>query len=90
MVFEFLHNFGQTLGFGNKYYFSFHFEFFLYKVVLYLFINNVLDMDTLPSLNTLQMALLPDCCVDAEEELISVMTHLLACAIGNVFVVCFL
>lgn len=40
-------------------------------------------METMPSLNTLQMALLPDCCIDSEEELISVLTHLLACAIGE-------
>ncbi|XP_067003297.2 bromodomain adjacent to zinc finger domain protein 2B isoform X3 [Anabrus simplex] len=54
MVFEFLHNFGETLGF---------------------------DMDSLPSLNSLQMALLND--EEAEEELLSVMTHLLVCAIED-------
>lgn len=45
-------------------------------------------MEALPSLNTLQMALLPDCCADAEEDLISVLTHLLACAIGNIHFRC--
>ncbi|XP_059475219.1 bromodomain adjacent to zinc finger domain protein 2B-like isoform X2 [Neocloeon triangulifer] len=54
MVFEFLHNFGETLGF---------------------------DMESLPSLNSLQMALLND--EEAEEELLSVMTHLLVCAIED-------
>nr|CAD7588559.1 unnamed protein product [Timema genevievae] len=54
MVFEFLHNFGETLGF---------------------------DMDSLPTLNSLQMALLND--EEAEEELLSVMTHLLVCAIED-------
>ncbi|KAL0809669.1 hypothetical protein ABMA28_011189 [Loxostege sticticalis] len=55
-VYEFIHNFGQTLGF---------------------------DMDNIPTLNTLQMALLPDCCVDAEEELVQVLTQLLVCAIED-------
>ncbi|XP_065342167.1 bromodomain adjacent to zinc finger domain protein 2B-like isoform X13 [Cloeon dipterum] len=54
MVFEFLHNFGETLGF---------------------------DMESLPCLNSLQMALLND--EEAEEELLSVMTHLLVCAIED-------
>ncbi|XP_043468935.1 bromodomain adjacent to zinc finger domain protein 2B-like isoform X16 [Leptopilina heterotoma] len=54
MVFEFLHNFGETLGF---------------------------DMDSLPSLKSLQMALLND--EEAEEEMLSVMTHLLVCAIED-------
>ncbi|CAB0030639.1 unnamed protein product [Trichogramma brassicae] len=54
MVFEFLHNFGETLGF---------------------------DMDSLPSLKSLQAALLND--EEAEEELLSVMTHLLVCAIED-------
>ncbi|CAH0404305.1 unnamed protein product [Chilo suppressalis] len=55
-VYEFIHNFGQTLGF---------------------------DMDNIPSLNTFQMALLPDCCSDAEDELIQVLTQLLVCAIED-------
>ncbi|KAG8229189.1 hypothetical protein J437_LFUL001061 [Ladona fulva] len=54
MVFEFLHNFGETLGF---------------------------DMDSLPSLGSLQKALLNE--EEAEEELLSVMTHLLVCAIED-------
>ncbi|XP_039307419.1 bromodomain adjacent to zinc finger domain protein 2B isoform X12 [Solenopsis invicta] len=54
MVFEFLHNFGETLGF---------------------------DMDSLPSLRSLQLALLND--EEAEEEMLSVMTHLLVCAIED-------
>ncbi|XP_015607370.1 bromodomain adjacent to zinc finger domain protein 2B isoform X13 [Cephus cinctus] len=54
MVFEFLHNFGETLGF---------------------------DMESLPSLKSLQMALLND--EEAEEEMLSVMTHLLVCAIED-------
>lgn len=57
MVFEFLHNFGETLGF---------------------------DMESLPTLDSLQQALLPhDNSLDAEEELFSVMTHLLVCAIED-------
>ncbi|KAL4717900.1 hypothetical protein ACJJTC_005745 [Scirpophaga incertulas] len=55
-VYEFIHNFGQTLGF---------------------------DMDNIPTLNTLQMALLPDCCAEAEEELTQVLTQLLVCAIED-------
>ncbi|XP_036140548.1 bromodomain adjacent to zinc finger domain protein 2B isoform X9 [Monomorium pharaonis] len=54
MVFEFLHNFGETLGF---------------------------DMESLPSLKSLQLALLND--EEAEEEMLSVMTHLLVCAIED-------
>ncbi|XP_054280397.1 bromodomain adjacent to zinc finger domain protein 2B isoform X2 [Macrosteles quadrilineatus] len=54
MVFEFLHNFGETLGF---------------------------DMGSLPTLNSLQNALLGD--EEAEEELLSVMTHLIICAIED-------
>ncbi|XP_057335181.1 bromodomain adjacent to zinc finger domain protein 2B-like isoform X8 [Microplitis mediator] len=54
MVFEFLHNFGETLGF---------------------------DMESLPSLKSLQLALLND--EEAEEEILSVMTHLLVCAIED-------
>ncbi|XP_057663920.1 bromodomain adjacent to zinc finger domain protein 2B isoform X2 [Diorhabda carinulata] len=57
MVFEFLHNFGETLGF---------------------------DMESLPTLDSLQHALLPDKnSSEAEEELFSVMTHLLVCAIED-------
>lgn len=57
MVFEFLHNFGETLGF---------------------------DMESLPTLDNLQQALLyNDATSEAEEELLSVMTHLLVCAIED-------
>ncbi|CAH0551752.1 unnamed protein product [Brassicogethes aeneus] len=57
MVFEFLHNFGETLGF---------------------------DMESLPTMDSLQNALLPnDNTMEAEEELFSVMTHLLVCAIED-------
>lgn len=58
MVFEFLHNFGETLGF---------------------------DMESLPTLENLQQALLynDNNCSEAEEELLSVMTHLLVCAIED-------
>ncbi|XP_026742268.1 bromodomain adjacent to zinc finger domain protein 2B-like isoform X11 [Trichoplusia ni] len=55
-VYEFIHNFGQTLGF---------------------------DMDSIPTLNTFQMALLPDCSVEAEEELLQVLTQLLITAIED-------
>ena len=54
MLYEFLHTFGETLGF---------------------------DMDSLPSLDSLQRALLYDS--EAEEELLSVMTHLLVCSIED-------
>lgn len=57
MVFEFLHNFGETLGF---------------------------DMESLPTLDVLQQALMPnEQTLEAEEELFSVMTHLLVCAIED-------
>ncbi|XP_019757986.2 bromodomain adjacent to zinc finger domain protein 2B isoform X3 [Dendroctonus ponderosae] len=57
MVFEFLHNFGETLGF---------------------------DMESLPTLESLQQALMSnEHYYEAEEELFSVMTHLLVCAIED-------
>ncbi|XP_030764884.1 bromodomain adjacent to zinc finger domain protein 2B-like isoform X3 [Sitophilus oryzae] len=57
MIFEFLHNFGETLGF---------------------------DMDSLPTLDSIQQALVPnDHSYEAEEELFSVITHLLVCAIED-------
>lgn len=40
-----------------------------------------LDMESLPSLKSLQLALLND--EEAEEEMLSVMTHLLVCAIED-------
>ncbi|XP_073984371.1 bromodomain adjacent to zinc finger domain 2B toutatis isoform X5 [Rhodnius prolixus] len=55
MVFEFLHNFGETLGF---------------------------DMESLPSLNSLQDALLGES-EEAEEELMSVITQLVICGIED-------
>ena len=54
MIFEFLHNFGERLGF---------------------------DMDSLPTLNELQLAWLNE--PEAEEELLSVLIHLLVCAIDD-------
>jgi hypothetical protein len=54
MVYEFLHTFGETLGF---------------------------DMESLPSLDSLQRALLYDS--EAEEELLSVMTQLLVCCVED-------
>ena len=56
MAFEFLHNFGETLGF---------------------------DMDSLPTLQSLHQALTAENAIEAEEELLSVMTHLLVCAIED-------
>ena len=55
MMFEFLNNFGETLGF---------------------------DMDSLPTMNTLQLAVL-NLDESAEEELLSVLHHLLVCAIED-------
>lgn len=54
MVFEFLHNFGETLGF---------------------------DMESLPSLAALQAGLLNR--PEHEEELLSVLTHLVVCAVED-------
>ncbi|CAK1593284.1 unnamed protein product [Parnassius mnemosyne] len=55
-VYEFINNFGQTLGF---------------------------DVESLPSLQTLQSALLAECSADAEDELLQVLTQLLVCAIED-------
>lgn len=55
MVYEFLNNFGETIGF---------------------------DMDSLPTLNTLQLALM-NLDESSEDELLSVMHHLLVCAIDD-------
>jgi len=55
MVFEFLNNFGETLGF---------------------------DMDSLPTLNSMQLALL-NMEEASEEELINILQHLLVCAIED-------
>lgn len=40
-------------------------------------------METLPSLNTLQLGLIPNCSQEAEEELLSVLSALLVIAIGE-------
>lgn len=56
MSFEFLHNFGETLGF---------------------------DMGSLPALQSLHDALALDDALEAEDELLSVITHLLVCAIED-------
>lgn len=41
------------------------------------------DMESLPTLDSLHQALVSENAVEAEEELLSVMTHLLVCAIGK-------
>ncbi|XP_055641579.1 uncharacterized protein LOC129778600 isoform X3 [Toxorhynchites rutilus septentrionalis] len=61
MVFEFLHNFGETLGFSES----------------------TADMESLPSLQSLHSALTCENAIEAEEEMLSVMTHLLVCAIED-------
>ncbi|XP_045457539.1 bromodomain adjacent to zinc finger domain protein 2B-like [Melitaea cinxia] len=53
-VYEFLHNFGQALGFV---------------------------VENLPSLNTLQLGLIPNCNQEAEDELLSILSALLVIAI---------
>lgn len=55
LVYEFLHNFGETLGY---------------------------DMDSLPSLNSFQLALL-NMDEGSEDELLSVLQHLLVCVIED-------
>jgi hypothetical protein len=55
LVYEFLHNFGETLGY---------------------------DMDSLPTLNSFQLALL-NADEDSEDELMSVLQHLLVCVIED-------
>lgn len=55
MIYEFLYNFGDTIGF---------------------------DIETLPNLNTLMMSLL-NLDKEAEEELLSIVKHLLSCAIED-------
>ena len=55
MVFEFLHNFGETLGF---------------------------DMESLPTMTSCQAALLNED-TESEEELLSIMSHLVVCAIED-------
>eukprot|EP00092_Neocalanus_flemingeri_P068100 GFUD01083168.1.p1 GENE.GFUD01083168.1~~GFUD01083168.1.p1 ORF type:complete len:2042 (+),score=445.04 GFUD01083168.1:252-6377(+) len=55
MVFEFLHNFGETLGF---------------------------DMESLPTMTSFQSALLNED-IESEEEMLSIMSHLVVCAIED-------
>merc|ERR1712106_593799 len=55
MVFEFLHNFGETLGF---------------------------DMESLPTMTSFQAALLNED-IESEEEMLSIMSHLVVCAIED-------
>ena len=55
MVYEFLHNFGETLGF---------------------------DVDSIPSLNSMQLALL-NMDDSSEESLLNILQHLLVCAIED-------
>lgn len=77
MVFEFLHNFGETLGFGKS---KQKFTSQKRKNKTKFFA----DMDSLPTLQSLHQALCSDgTATDAEDELISVMTHLLVCAIED-------
>lgn len=78
MVFEFLHNFGETLGFGKK---------FLNRKPRMKFLIDCVsansDMDSLPSLQNLHLALTSEDAAEAEEELLSVISHLLVCAIED-------
>lgn len=73
MAFEFLHNFGETLGFGKS------LENLLSKLIL----DNFIDMDSLSTLQSLHNAITQENAIEAEEELLSVMTHLLVCAIED-------
>lgn len=56
MSYEFLHNFGETLGF---------------------------DMESLPTIQSLHNAISLENALEAEDELLSVITHLLICAIED-------
>jgi hypothetical protein len=60
---------------------SSHAEIYVEIIYIVFIVYYILDMESLPSLNSLQMALLND--EEAEEELLSVMTHLLVCAIED-------
>lgn len=46
-------------------------------------LSNFIDMESLPTLDSLHQALVSENAIEAEEELLSVMTHLLVCAIGK-------
>lgn len=79
MSFEFLHNFGETLGFGEfiSYLRVFPLEFEIdLKCIL-------LDMESLPTLQSLHNAISQENAMEAEDELLSVITHLLVCAIED-------
>lgn len=82
MVFEFLHNFGETLGFGklNPLTSSFPRNF---QISFILSIPLSIDMDSLPSLQSLHLSLTCEDAAEAEEELLSVISHLLVCAIED-------
>lgn len=43
------------------------------------------DMESLPTLQSLHQALVSENAVEAEDELLSVITHLIVCAIGTLF-----
>ena len=73
MIFEFLHNFGETLGFG-EYWMSYELR---YHTKIFL-----ADMDSLPTMTSFQAALLNED-PDSEEELLSVISHLVVCAIED-------
>ena len=88
MIYEFLNNFGETLGFGKffiskKYLLrssincSIHISLFF--ISSYYFI--IKDMDSLPTLESLQSALCYD--EESEEEILSVIIHLVVCAIED-------
>lgn len=76
MSFEFLHNFGETLGFGK------YFCQFTSKQVLNVHFHYQ-DMESLPTLQSLHNAISQENAVEAEDELLSVITHLLVCAIED-------
>jgi hypothetical protein len=74
MVFEFLNTFGERLGFGKT-------AMVTRSAAQPLPLLSLSDMESLPTLSELQSALLND--PDAEEELLSVLIHLLVCAIDD-------
>lgn len=81
MVFEFLHNFGETLGFG-KFRTSNKPLSTSYSVFLVFHFRSS-DMDSLPSLQSLHLSLTCEDAAEPEEELLSVISHLLVCAIED-------
>lgn len=80
MVFEFLHNFGETLGFGKLMVSSCT---LMSEIILFCSFLPLLDMDSLPSLQSLHLSLTCEDAAEAEEELLSVISHLLVCAIED-------